>query len=187
MWPILIPVILATFNYLGFLYIPVDWEGINKVIPPVFQIIGGILILYSIDSNLGIAKNTSLYRVFVNYMKSFPLIKNHYTLEAGSGTYNIIGHPAKIRVSGLTNTVEEKIIYLQKQIDWLKEDLVCGVNNINSKISAAEDRATESITELSTKLGSVENKITDLSIGGLKTQIFGVLLMIHGSAVSYYS
>jgi len=157
------------------------------MIPPVFQIIGGIIILYSIDSNLGIAKNTSLRAVFINYMRSFPLIKQHYTVVADSTMHIFTGLEPKIRVSGPTNTMEEKIDYLQKQIDWLKEDVDDEVKNISSKMQKSEDKIAKSIEEIKMNLGSVENKVTELSIGGLKTQIFGVLLMIHGAMVGYYA
>lgn len=187
MWPVLIPATFATIHYLGYIHSSLDWVEINKIIPPVFQVIGGILILYSIDSNLGIAKNTSLYLVFTNYMRSFPLIKKHHSLEVDSTTHNFTGFPPKVRISGSTNTLEEKVTYIQKQIDWLKEDLEDELKFINTKMAKSEDKTDGTINEIKMQLGSVETKVTDLSIGGLKTQIFGVLLMIHGAAVSYYA
>lgn len=187
MWPVLIPVILATFHYLGFVHSLVDWVEINKIIPPVFQVVGGILILYSIDSNLGIANNTSLYSVLANYMRSFPLIKQHHTLEVDFPMHIFTGLSPKVRISGSTNTLEEKVAYLQKQIEWLKEDLEDELKVINTKMAKSENKTDGAINEIKTQLGSVENKVTDLSIGGLKTQIFGVLLMIYGAAVSYYA
>lgn len=187
MWPVLIPVMLATLHYLGFVHSSVNWVEINNIIPPLFQIIGGILILYSIDSNLGITKNTSLSAVFINYTRSFPLIKQHYTVEADSTMHVFTGLEPKIRVSNPTNTLEEKIDYLQNQIDWLKEDLENELKNISTKMTKSEDKTAKLIKEIKMNLGSVENKVTDLSIGGLKTQIFGVLLMVHGAMVSYYA
>ena len=187
MWPVLMPALLAILHYFGFQYISVDWSEINRIIPPVFQIVGGILVLYSIDSNLGVAKDTSLYAIFMNYLKNFPLIKRHYTLDVHSATHKLTGHPPKIRLGGPTNTIEEKIAHLQSQIGWLKEDLDDEIGNVKKIIQSAEERANKSISEIKQKIGVVESKVTELSIGGLKTQLFGVLLMIYGSVVSYYA
>ena len=187
MWPILVPVLLASLHYLGFNQVSLNWEEINQIIPPVVQVIGGVLVLYSIDSNLGIANNTSLYDIFVSYLKSFPLIQRNVTLYPESITSQCTVSSPKVRAFGPTNTVDEKIDHLQQQIEWLKEDLADEIKNLNTLIQNSESRTTESLTTIGKKVKGVENKVSELTIGGLKIQIFGVLLIIYGSAVSYHA
>ena len=61
------------------------------------------------------------------------------------------------------------------------------VKNLKGMLSNAEERTNASITEIRRSIGNIDRKVTELSVGGIKTQIFGVLLMIYGSVVSYYA
>ena len=187
MWPVLVPAAFAVIHYLLATNPAVAWSNENKVVSLALQIVGGVLVLYSIDSNLGIANNTSLFAIFVGYLKRFPLIKRSYTLNVDSAQMKVTVHPVKMRVGGPTNTTEEKIKYLQQQIDWLKEDLRDEVQDLKKMLAQAEERSGGAIAEVRENVGSVDRKITGLSTGGIKTQIFGVLLMIHGSLASYYA
>jgi len=187
MWPVLLPAAFAGLHYIVYTNISIDLSHANKVISLVLQLVGGILVLYSIDSNLGIMNNTSLLSLFLSYIKSFPLIKRSYTLKADSGTMKMTSHPAKLRVGGPTNTIDEKIDYLQNQITWLKEDLNDEVKSLRGMVHSVEKRANTSISEIRGSIGSIDRKVKELSAGGIKTQIFGVLLMIHGSVSSYYA
>ena len=87
------------------------------------QIVGGIIILYSIDSNIGVVNNQSLFTMLKSWLRSFPLIKRSFVINADPGSMKITGHPAKIRVGGPGKSIKEHIKYLQEQIEWLKEDL----------------------------------------------------------------
>lgn len=187
MWPVLVPFALAFVHYALASNTESDWSSENRAIALVLQIVGGILVLYSIDSNLGITKDTSLFGMFWGYMKRFPLIKRSYTLNVNSAHHKMTVHPAKLRVGGPQSTIEEKVAYLQQQIDWLKEDLGDEVKHLKGMVAAAEAKSSEQISELRKSVGSVERKVTELSAGGIQTQIFGVLLMVHGAVAGYYA
>lgn len=187
MWPVLVPCALASAHYVLVSSTEADWSTENKLVALVLQIVGGILVLYSIDSNLGITKNTSLAGMFLDYMKRFPLIKRSYTLNVDSAHHEVTVHPAKLRVSGTYNTIEEKVAHLQKQIDWLKEDMDDEVKHLKSMLAEAEAKSSGQITEMRRSIGSVERKVTELSAGGIQTQIFGVLLMVHGAVAGYHA
>lgn len=186
MWPVLVPFALAFVHYSLASNTSSDWSSENKLIALVLQIVGGVLVLYSIDSNLGITNDTSLFGIFLGYMKRFPLLKRSYVLNVNPAHHKITGHPAKIRVGGQQSTIEEKVAYLQQQIDWLKEDLGDEVKHLKVMMAAAEAKSKEQIVEIRKGVGNVEHKLTELSSGGIQTQIFGVLLMVHGAAAGYY-
>jgi len=187
MWPVLLPAAFASLHYIVGTNTSTDLSHVNKAISLLLQLVGGILILYSIDSNLGIMNDTSLISLFLSYIKSFPLIDRSVTLKIDPAAMQITGHPAKLRAGGPTNTIDEKIDYLQKQITWLKEDLNDEVKNLKGMVHSVEKRAKTSISEIRGSIGSIDRKVKELSAGGIKTQIFGVLLMIHGSVSSYYA
>lgn len=187
MWPVQVPIALALIHYALASNTPSDWSSENALIALVLQIIGGILILYSIDSNLGITNDTSLFGMFWGYMKRFPLIKRSYTRNVQSSHHKMTGYPAKIRVGGPQNTIEEKVAYMQQQINWLKEDLDDELKHLKGMVAVVETKSNEQIAELRENVGSVERKVTTLSVGGIQAQIFGVLLMVHGAVAGYYA
>ena len=187
MWPVLLPAVFAGFHYLVGIQVSIDLSHANKVISLVLQLVGGILILCSIDSNLGIMNDTSLLSLFLSYIKSFPFINRSVTLKIDPAVMKMTGHPVKLRFGGPTNTIEEKINYLQKQLTWLKEDLNDEVKNLTGMVHSVDQRANTSISKIRGSIGSIDRKVKELSAGGIKTQIFGVLLMIHGSVSSYYA
>jgi len=157
----------------------------NKIISIGFQIGGGFLILYSIDSNIGIVNNNSLFTLLTSWFKSFPLIKRAYTTLQADPTSIKVGSYGKIRVGGPGRTTEEHIKYLQKQIDWLKDDFNEEVKNLKGLITRLKQRMNNELPEIRTAIGSVDRKITEISVGGIRHQVFGVLLMIHGAVANY--
>ena len=186
-WPVLVPAIFAIFHIVVNLHLAIDLHATNKVISLSLQIVGGVLVLYSIDSNIGIVNNQSLFTLFRSWLRSFPLIKRSFVINAEPGSFKITGHPAKIRIGGPGKSTDEHIAYLQKQIEWLKEDLNDEVNHLKNLISGVEQQSSKEISLIRSSVGVVEHKINELSVGGIGLQVFGVLLMIHGAVASYFA
>jgi hypothetical protein len=86
----------------------------------VAQLVGGLLILYSIDSNIGVIKQKSLLSILTSYFKEFPLIKRSVVIDAQCAVIAVSGGKAKITVGRNPQSVDEKIEYLQEQINELK-------------------------------------------------------------------
>lgn len=186
-WPVLVPGLLCAAHIAVSAICSIDISDTNKIISLVLQIVGGLLILYSIDSNIGVVNNNSLFTLFTSWLKSFPLIKRSYTLHADSVSIKTTVHAAKIRLGGPGRTTEERIEYLQKQIKWLKDDLNEEVKRLKGLVAGVEQRTNNEIANIRTAIGSVDQKITAISVGGIGWQVFGVLLMIHGAVASYYA
>jgi hypothetical protein len=81
-WPILVIGFLFCAHLLLLNYFSQWADFINKTAALVSQLVGGLLILYSIDSNIGVIKQKSLFSVLANYIKEFPLIKSSVVIES---------------------------------------------------------------------------------------------------------
>lgn len=158
---------------------------INKSIALITQLIGGLLILYSIDSNIGIIKQKSLLALLANYFKEFPLIKRSITLEAQGAAMAITGGKARITVGRNPQSIEEKIQYLQDQINEIGQDLEQETKDINEKIDRQAKEMNAKIQEHKSALRNLESRMDEVSTGGIKPQLFGVLLMIYGAISGY--
>lgn len=159
---------------------------INKLVSLIFQILGGLLILYSIDSNLGHFKENGLFKIFSSWFKSCPIIKgkNQEIHATGIASITTIGS-VNVRGSKVPLTVEEKLAHLQQQIEWIKEDtkkdkheLVAKIDNVSNKVDTNYRQTEQNFTVLNSKLESV-------TVGGLKLQVFGFNLLVYSAFLSY--
>src|SRR5687767_14327271 len=90
-WPVLVIGSIFVLHLLMLRSLDVDATTINETVALVLQISGGGLILYSIDSNIGVIRGGSLLSVFRNYCREFPLLSRTRVLEAHGASYSIFG------------------------------------------------------------------------------------------------
>ncbi|RFC33088.1 MAG: hypothetical protein DID91_2727703235 [Candidatus Nitrotoga sp. MKT] len=96
--------------------------------------VGGLLILYSIDSNIGVIKQKSLYSILTDYFKEFPLLKRSVVIELQGAAIVMSGGKAKVTVGRNPQSIDEKLEYLQEQINEVKRDLEQKSKGLNEKI-----------------------------------------------------
>lgn len=160
-------------------------EFVNRTASLVSQLVGGLLILYSIDSNIGVIKQESLCFMLASYVKDFPLIKRSVTAEPKG--VSTIGSTGRV-VAGIDRnpqSIEEKIEHLQEQINKLKTDFVQKFKEVNEKIDQKSKIINTKVQNTKEELRNIESKVGKVSIGGLKVQLFGVLLIIYGAFSGY--
>ncbi len=184
-WPILVFVTLVIAHMVLLHYFHQSASLIHKVISLLAQLGGGFLILYSIDSNIGVLKKKSLITLLAAYFQEFPLIKRSVTLEVqGLVSTSSLGK-AKLTVSRNPNNIEEKIEYLQYQIDEIRSEFEQGCNELNEKIDRQSKEIGAQIQEWKFTLQTLESKVSEVSAGGVLVQLFGVLLMVYGAIAGY--
>lgn len=184
-WPIfaLLGILLV---HLAFIHI-FSWNaaGTNKTIALISQLTGGLLVLYSINSNIGIIKGQSVFGMFINYLREFPLIHRTIVLEAqGIASLARVGKPS-LTVSRNPKTLEEQLDYLQQQISDVRRDLIQEAAELNQKIDDYSREQKSRLGEVQASLKTVESKIDEVSVGGISIQLFGILLLTYGSVADY--
>ncbi len=184
-WPISIPAILVLTHYFTAILFDIELKSTNRAISLGLQVFGGLLVLYSIDSNLGVVGNKSLSNILVKWLKAFPPTAKPITITLGKITEKGTVSPIKARTGCPGTTTEEHLAYLQKQINWLEEDQIESFVLLEKKMATIESNNGSDLASIRSSLGLMNNKLTDVSVGGIKLQIFGVILVIYGSVVSY--
>lgn len=184
-WPILIISAMVVAHWLVLDLLPSQWELINKTVALSLQIIGGILVLYSIDSNIGIIRGKTLVSEFRQYLAQFPLTRKSHVIdgECVSSTSSTV----KGRLTSTRNpaTVTERLDYLQEQIDQVQDEFRNEISDLVGKFNQRTQKVDQKIGSLSKSISKVESTIEDVSVGGIKIQIFGFLLLIHGGIAGY--
>jgi len=185
LWPAICVFILLLVHVTLIYYFPISKSDIHKTIALFSQITGGVIILYSIDSNFGIIKNLNLLGVFKNYMSDFPLIKHTLDNKMKATSHISAGCDAIITLDRHPQTIEERLEYLQEQITEIKQEFYTQTNKLSVRIDTVKNGLKKDIQESNSELDRVKRQVEVVSIGGLKTQVLGVLLVLYGSVAGY--
>jgi len=123
----------------------------------ILQVLGGCLVLHSIDSNIGLFRNENLKTLTLAWFKSFPFIKRKpIVIRPIIAESRTEAYPVKIRLEKKTDTLEEKIEALEERLNWLKEDLQDETKHLKKQIQNVYE-------ESSKKYGALSNKAFDTS------------------------
>ena len=183
-WPILIFIPICFIH--SYLRDSFSSLVVDKSFALLAQIVGGGLILYSIDSNLKVLNKNKLLSRLSDYFKSFPIKQSATATVTGVESKSYIGD-VKIKVTKNPVTMKQKIAYLQEQINILKDDVKEDILNVHSRITNQHAELSTEITNIKLETSSFNSKFEDIfsSQNGVKIQFFGVLLLVYGAIVGF--
>ncbi len=182
-WPFIAIIFTATvhFNILKVCR-TVDVDTINQYISSFTQIIGGLIILFNINSNLGLFKQNDLANNFSNWLKSFPLFRKiDSTSMSGNVTLPGLICCAEGHTNRVCTTLEEKIEEAQRQIDELRTIVYRKERGVLKKITDTKKELKNLIYQNQTDINELNNLVSESTIGGINNQIFGILLVMYGA------
>ena len=67
-WPLWMLLFVGTLHFAAYHYFLEDTDSVNKTVALTCQLIGGLLVLISIDSNLGILKKENIWGALLGYL-----------------------------------------------------------------------------------------------------------------------
>lgn len=183
-WPVLALVPFFTIHAVALQVFPGQAIWVHKITGLSLQFLGGLLILWSVNDNLGLFRKTSLAGTFMAWVRDFPTTRHHVVLAA-TGMASASSSAATLSVGRKApTTLEERVAELELLHHELRAEL-------NTRIADLAMRVEASKTELSLLIQATNGKIVSLSqlvekatVGGFKIQAFGVLLAIYGAVTS---
>jgi hypothetical protein len=184
-WPFFGILLLIFTRFLLIHYFSFNASSTDKFLSLASQIIGGLFILHSIDSNIGIINNKKLFSIFSNYLREFPLVKRSVVVQANGFSIATASATAKASASRNPTSIEGKLEYLQDQIDTIKRDIELESKELSAKIDRCSNELNIKIQDTKLALEKIDSKIKEVSIGGISEQIFGILLMVYGAISGY--
>ena len=179
-WPLHVCPLLIGIHLLVINYFTPHATVINLWFSTGFQVVGGILVLLAIDSNLNIISNSSIKNSFIKWIKSFPLKPKSSKLEPQYFINSNSFGKARAIVTPKMTTLEDKIIFLLQEIKRVDEDN----QEIRKEFSENVDKSERKIVELEKtynfQIKEIKSKINEITIGGIKLEVLGVLCIIYG-------
>lgn len=177
-------IIIIIFQRLAIYIFHLDSFNVNKYLGPFLQIIGGLIILIIINENIELFKHINLVGVFLNWVKSCPLFKKTYKLNAqGSIQLQAVTLKANLITKRKSNTIDELQEELHRQIDSIIKIISETEKDLLKRIVKIEDSLKEDIEKNKKEIQEVKNLASESAIGDFKWEILGVLLIIYGAVI----
>lgn len=187
-WPLLVVCGVSAVHFAVLGALPAHSVQINKIAGTLLQVIGGLVVLHSVNESLGLFKGQSLWALVVAWLRQFPFRRKvHHVLMAGIGHAGAFGGTAKISVERAATTIDERVDRLERQVVDLRRELNRSTAAVHQRI---DDVRTELSTTLSTHkiaLDQLASNLEKATVGGFKQQAFGVLLALYGAGTSVFA
>jgi hypothetical protein len=187
-WPLILVAAVALLHLAAYLAVPDHRTFVSKLTGTLLQIAGGLIVLHSLDGNLGLFKQQNLLSVFLRWTQEFPRFRRHSVSMSGVamvGTFSIAGDLTVGQRT--TTTIEERVAELERKLKEESDKLRALEKSTQGRLESLKIELSQTIAAVDNGLRDLADKVESAAIGGLKQQLFGVLLAIYGAVVSIFA
>jgi len=181
-WPVLslLPVLACHVSLLNVW--PSQAELINRYTSAITQIAGGLLIIVSVDQNLGLFRKKSIRVVLAEWVKSFPRTAKVISLS-GHGSMRIggSGSLSSVATPKAAVTLEEQIAELKLRIEAVAAESNRKNAEVSQRIETVRSEMQKSFSKTQEEVAKLTAHVDEAAVGGFKMQLFGVLLAVYGA------
>jgi hypothetical protein len=186
-WPILFLLPVGILHFLAIRLLPLETVMINKLWGMLLQVLGGLLVLYSVNDNLGLFRAQSLASAVAKWFKEFPIKRKPVVVRSTVNSTINFSSSVSGTVRRAHSTVEERIAALEQMLQDLQKQIQMEVKTINISIEATKNEFQKKITDTSSKIIDLSSRLEHAAVGGFKFQILGVLLAVYGALTSVFA
>lgn len=183
-WPVTVPVLLVVIHYFAvtrFGFAPETLATIKKWGPVVLQIVGGLIVVYSIDSNMGLFGRDSLMARVINFFKDLPIFCWTQTVSVDSTfSWSSVGTPI-LRAKIGDDTLEGRVQQLEADLRLVQQELNVAVANLRKDMQTATEKLDRKLQDLQETISRLESGLKQMTRDGVGLQVFGVILAIYGT------
>lgn len=187
-WPLWGIAGVITFHLLIIFTMPVDVVLTNKIASAFMQIVGGLIIIFSVDSNLGLFRKQSLPGAILAWVRECPLCsKDGFAVGSICATTGSATASGYATVSCQPTTVEERITELERVTAQIRADVESKYQATISHIVDTKKELNNSIAANQQAVNELSQKVETATVGGFKQQAFGVMLAVWGAGTSVFA
>lgn len=180
-WPFIVLGLIVAANCTLAGAIPARAPFIDKWTSALAQGVGSLVVIYSLSKNLGMFGRRGLWAVFVGWCREFPHgTPRSYVLHGEPAHFKLGGNGAMMFVAGKSQTVEERVDALERQLAAMTEDLTKKMQDLLQDVKSHKFQTLNAIAENRAAVVALADKVKETAVGGLLQQIFGVLLASYG-------
>ncbi len=184
-WPLWIALALLLRHVMLLRVLPDMSTRINSTLFLTLQLVGGAIVLYSIDANIGVVRKGSLLAEFFSYLSEFPLLRRSLVINLKGQSTSVVGGTMRGRITRTPQSTEEGLKYLQEQIDEIRRDHDEELKALKKSLSDRIAKIESSVSNLSTNIRELDEKLDSTIVGDIRVQLFGVILIAYGAIGAY--
>jgi hypothetical protein len=185
-WPIwTLAVISLVVAYFGTWTVSGASPGFNKIAGAILQALGALLVLISLDGNVGLFKGRGLIAEIMLWARDYPRKPHTIYLEATGCSQGNSSTGGVVTVR--PTTIDQRIAELERVVVELRTLILKGHGELTDAIAAARVEAKNANNQTALAVRSLESKLVVSAVGGVKVQAFGVGLALLGSVLSVFS
>ena len=187
-WPVVAIVVVGIIHVVALYTFSACTEMVNKIVGTLMPIVGGVIVLLAIDSNLGLFNRRRLLAAIVAYFRDCPLLRQSVTTVALTGVAAVsVAGTARASGGRAPTTLEERVVELERQLT----ELTVTVRQQNVELHGRLDSLTAEVSNAAqanrAELADLSNRTETATVGDFKQQVFGVLLAIYGAVVTVFA
>ena len=178
------------WQHTDLLCVPTDTVNFGlKVTAGLSQIAGVFILIKSIDQNINLLNGNTFFGTIALGFQQWLATWRSREFNAGGTAYFTIGGSGKITVTSGDRSnmpLADRIKLLETAMDDVRDkhyELVGETRALATKVQKTEQ---EFIQRLEHETKSIKSLLSDISIGGLSNQIFGMYLIIYSATVSIF-
>jgi hypothetical protein len=124
-WPVLVMFVLASGHIYAISKFPSATVLVNKLTGTVMQIVGGLIVLRSVDANLGLFRNQSLVATVLAWFRECPIFVKSITILVGGTAQGLSVASARASLTRAVTTIEERLAEVERRMDEIRSELPC--------------------------------------------------------------
>lgn len=165
---------------------PPHGQFVNKVAGAGLQVTGALIVLTSLNANLGLFRKHGLWSRFAAWVQGFPGLFRP-SAKASLRTEFSIGSTCSATLSTSAPKPENDVARLEALIAALDTKLTKGVDEIHTRVSETREELLTLVRAKEQTIHELKNQLEQATIGGFKQQFFGVLLATYGAFVGVFA
>ena len=124
------------------------------------------------------------------WLASFPRLRGHLVMAAGSGTITITGGSARASIwSGVPEgaTIEQRVEAIEKNVQRVRDDLSAHQKESDERARAHDEELKRERAEREAADKAINEKIKETETGGLKLNAAGIWWLFFGTVCSTFA
>lgn len=186
-WPLLSLVPVIAVHVIAIRTFPADVLMVNKLVGMALQVLGSLLVLYSVNDNLGIFRSKSLKATVIDWFRSFPVARKPITLSASGCVSANRLESLPSAVIKRASTLEERIKEVERILSELRIQVTEEVKTLSRQIEDAKSELRRQNDETSSRVSDLSKRLEHTVVGSFKFQSLGVLLAFYGAVTSVFA
>jgi hypothetical protein len=184
-WPLHFLLLAVGVHVLALTATHLDQTKVNRIVSLVLQLAGGGLVLYSIDSNIGVLRKRSLLAELGQYLRECPLVRRSVTLQVQGSSHVVTSARARLTAKRNPSSIDEKIAYLQEQLDVFRNEHREDMTELRGDLDKKTKDLGGRLDSLSQTARDIESKFDQVAVGDVRFQVLGVIFIVYGAIAGY--